>query len=56
MYDFGLIIYDKDYNKYYKLYTKIKPEVYICYENKIFRNMEKPSDMIKIDFMEDLSD
>lgn len=55
LYDFGLIIYDKDYNKYYKLYTKVKPEVYICYENKIFRNMEKPSDMIKIDFMEDLS-
>ena len=55
LYDFGLIIYDKDYNKYYKLYTKYKPEVYICYENKIFRNMENPSDMIKIDFMEDLS-
>jgi len=55
LYNFGLIIYDKDYNKYYKLYTKVKPEVYICYENKIFRNMEKPSDMIKIDFMEDLS-
>ena len=55
LYDFGLVIYDKDYNKYYKLYTKSKPEVYICYENKCFRNMETPSDMLNIKYMEDLS-
>ena len=55
LYNFGLVIYDKDYNKYYKLYTKCKPEVYICYENKYFRNMETPSDMLNIKYMEDLS-
>ena len=55
LYNFGLIIYDKDYNKYYKLYTKVKPEVYICYENKCFRNMETPNENININFMEDLS-
>jgi hypothetical protein len=55
LYNFGLVIYDKDYNKYYKLYTKSKPEVYICYENKYFRNMETPSDMLNIKYMEDLS-
>ena len=55
LYNFGLVIYDKDYNKYYKLYTKEKPEVYICYENKSFRTMENPSNNLNINFMEDLN-
>ena len=29
-------------DKYYKLYSKIKPLIYVCYENRTFRIIDKP--------------
>jgi hypothetical protein len=42
LYNFGIVLYDKIEEKYYKLYSKIKPEIYVCYENRTFRIIDKP--------------
>ena len=42
LYNFGIVLYDKMEDKYYKLYSKIKPLIYVCYENRTFRIIDKP--------------
>ena len=54
LYNFGIVLYDKMNDKYYKLYSKIKPEIYVCYENRTFRIMDKPSELKHINYEDKL--
>ena len=52
LYNFGIILYDKINDKYYKLYDKIKPLIYVCYENRTFRIIDAP--IIDINYIDTL--
>jgi hypothetical protein len=54
LYNFGIVLYDKNNEKHYKLYSKIKPLIYVCYENNTFRIMEKPSELKHINYIDKL--
>ena len=52
LYNFSIVLYDKINDKYYKLYDKIKPLIYVCYENRTFRIIDAP--IIDINYIDTL--
>lgn len=54
LYDISIVLYDRQNDKYYKLYSKEKTIIHVCYEHQSFRIMETPTELKHINYEEKL--